>query len=76
VLTLNSFNKIPRQITAKSCKIRNPGATRLTRKERTNFVALELNTNPINPWLGKPEMPEEEEQPLTLGQHLRPNDVD
>jgi hypothetical protein len=33
-------------------------------------MAPELNTDPTNPWLGQPAMPEEEDQPLTLGQRI------
>jgi hypothetical protein len=33
-------------------------------------MAAELNTDPTNPWLGQPAMPEEEDQPLTLGQRI------
>jgi hypothetical protein len=53
-----------------SYRIRNPSATKLTTKERISSMAPELSTDPTNPWLGQPAMPEEEDQPLTLGQRI------
>jgi hypothetical protein len=37
LLILNKINRLTRQNAAKSCKIRNPGATRLSTKGRNRY---------------------------------------
>jgi hypothetical protein len=48
VLTLKNFNKIARQIAAKSCKIRTSRAPRLNRKGRINSMDLTTNVYGYN----------------------------